>query len=40
MAKVLSDTQLTILSAACQRDDGGVYPIATRLTGGALEGLE
>ncbi len=36
MAKVLSDTQLTILSAACQREDGSVYPMATKLTGGAL----
>ena len=36
MAKALSDTQLTILSAACQREDRSVYPTATKLTGGAL----
>ena len=36
MAK-LSDTQLTILSAACQREDRNVYPITSRLTGGALD---
>lgn len=31
----LSDTQLAILSAACQRSDLSVYPLATKLTGGA-----
>ena len=36
MTKALSDTQLTILSAACQREDRSVYPISTKLTGGAL----
>jgi hypothetical protein len=36
MAKALSDTQLTILSAACQRDAGSIYPVATKLSGGAL----
>jgi transposase len=36
MAK-LSDTQLTILSAACQRGDRSVYPITSKLTGGALD---
>jgi hypothetical protein len=36
MAK-LSDTQLTILSAACQREDRNVYPITSKLTGGALD---
>jgi hypothetical protein len=34
MAK-LSDTQLVILSAACQRADLSVYPLATKLPGGA-----
>lgn len=34
MAK-LSDTQLVILSAACQRPDLSVYPLATKLSGGA-----
>ena len=32
----LSDTQLTILSAACQREDRNIYPITSKLTGGAL----
>ena len=36
MAK-LTDTQLTILSAACQRGDRNVYPITSKLTGGALD---
>jgi hypothetical protein len=36
MAK-LSDTQLTILSAACQREERNVYPITSKLTGGALD---
>lgn len=31
----LSDTQLFILSAACQRPDLSVYPLATKLPGGA-----
>jgi len=31
----LSDTQLVILSAACQRPDFSVYPLATKLPGGA-----
>lgn len=31
----LSDTQLVILSAACQRPDDSVYPLATKLPGGA-----
>ncbi len=31
----LSDTQLVILSAACQRSDLSVYPLATKLPGGA-----
>jgi hypothetical protein len=31
----LSDTQLVILSAACQRPDLSVYPLATKLSGGA-----
>jgi hypothetical protein len=33
----LTDTQLVILSAACQRDDCSVYPITARVTGGALD---
>ena len=32
----LSDTQLVILSAACARDDGAVFPITASLKGGAL----
>ena len=36
MTKALSDAQLTILSAACQREDRSVYPLSTKLTGGAL----
>lgn len=31
----LSDAQLVILSAACQRPDLSVYPLATKLPGGA-----
>lgn len=31
----LTDTQLVILSAACQRPDLSVYPLATKLPGGA-----
>ena len=34
MAK-LSDTQLVLLSAACQRPDLSVYPLAAKLSGGA-----
>ena len=36
MANALSDTQLTILSAACQRDDGNAFPITAKLKGGAV----
>jgi hypothetical protein len=36
MAQKLSDTQLVILSAACQRDDRSVYPITAKVSGGAL----
>ena len=32
----LSDSQLVILSAACKRPDGSVYPVTSKLTGGAL----
>jgi len=32
----LSDTQAVILSAACARDDGLVFPVATKLKGGAV----
>lgn len=32
----LSDSQLVILSAACKRVDGSVYPVTSKLTGGAL----
>lgn len=35
MRPKLSDTQLVILSAACQRSDHSVYPLATKLPGGA-----
>ncbi len=31
----LSDTQLVVLSAACQRPDRSVYPLTTKLSGGA-----
>jgi hypothetical protein len=34
MAK-LSDSQLVVLSAACQRPDRSVYPLTTKLPGGA-----
>src|SRR5918999_1521767 len=33
----LSDTQLVILSAACQREDGAVLPLTIDLKGGALQ---
>ena len=33
----LSDSQLTILAAACGREDGSVFPITAKLTGGALQ---
>jgi hypothetical protein len=36
MSKRLSDTQLVILSAACQRDGARVLPIAASLKGGAV----
>lgn len=32
----LSDTQLVVLSAACQRSDRSVYPLTTKLPGGAV----
>jgi hypothetical protein len=32
----LSDSQLVILNAACKRRDGSVYPVTSKLTGGAL----
>jgi len=32
----LSDSHLVILSAACKRPDGSVYPVTSKLTGGAL----
>jgi hypothetical protein len=32
----LSDTQVVILSAACARDDGLVFPVTTRIKGGAV----
>ncbi|MBV6486692.1 MAG: hypothetical protein GHHEDOFH_00627 [Pseudorhodoplanes sp.] len=31
----LSDTQLVVLSAACQRPDRSIYPLTTKLPGGA-----
>jgi hypothetical protein len=32
----LTDTQAVILSAACARDDGAVFPVTTKLKGGAV----
>ncbi len=32
----LTDTQLIILGKACERTDGAVYPLTTKLNGGAL----
>jgi hypothetical protein len=32
----LSDTQLVILTAACQREDRSVFPITAKISGGAL----
>lgn len=32
----LTDTQAIILSAACARDDGAVFPVTTSLKGGAV----
>jgi len=32
----LTDTQLIILGKACERTDGAVYPVTTKLNGGAL----
>ncbi|HVY21188.1 MAG TPA: DUF3489 domain-containing protein [Bauldia sp.] len=32
----LSDSQLVILGKACERLDGAVYPVTTKLNGGAL----
>jgi hypothetical protein len=32
----LSDSQLVILGKACERPDGAVYPIVSKLNGGAL----
>jgi hypothetical protein len=37
MTMKLSDTQLVILSAACARADGAVFPITASLKGGALQ---
>jgi len=31
----LSDSQLVVLSAACQREDRSVYPLTAKLPGGA-----
>ncbi len=36
MAKQLSDTQLVILAAACQRDGARILPITANLRGGAM----
>jgi hypothetical protein len=33
----LSDTQLAILSAACQREDRGILPLPANLNGGAAQ---
>ena len=32
----LSDTQAIILSAACARDDGLIFPITAKIKGGAV----
>ena len=32
----LTDTQAVVLSAACARDDGAVFPVTARLKGGAV----
>ena len=32
----LTDTQTVILSAACARDDGAVFPVTAKLKGGAV----
>ena len=32
----LTDTQLIVLGKACERTDGAVYPVTTKLNGGAL----
>jgi len=32
----LSDTQAVILSAACARDDGLVFPVTAKIKGGAV----
>lgn len=32
----LTDTQAVILSAACARDDGAVFPVTAKLKGGAV----
>ena len=32
----LSDSQLVVLGAACERPDGAVYPLTSKLKGGAL----
>jgi hypothetical protein len=32
----LTDTQLIILCKACERPDGAVYPLTTKLKGGAV----
>jgi hypothetical protein len=36
MMTKLTDTQLIILGKACERKDGAVYPVATKLNGAAL----
>ncbi len=37
MAQKLSDTQLIILSTACQRQDRSVFPVTAKIAGGALQ---
>ena len=32
----LTDTQAVVLSAACARDDGAVFPVTAKLKGGAV----
>src|SRR5215207_7485298 len=33
----LSDSQLTILAAACGREDGSIFPVTAKISGGALQ---
>ena len=35
----LSDSQLVVLSAACQRDGRSLYPLTLKLKGGAADNV-